>query len=218
MKKFVAILMVILTVALTLTGCGNDFITDKEGHTHVALKKKGQYIQDEFGNLIEEIENDKGEKVTQPFTYPEMMETKKNQIENAYFKINVPENWTYDEKLKIFRLQHNDDSKAGCEIQFDSNSSEDLDVIYKNAYAYELNLQLIDPTLVTDIEEYKTTLFGKEMKSYKCKYSTGSTIYFYSFLHAHVAVSIKFILMDCCKDEINPEEFIEEYITLKNLG
>ncbi len=216
MKKIVALLLIVITVLFTFCACGDEYITDKEGNTHVALKEKGEYVQDKYGNLIEEIENDKGEKVTQPFTYPEMMESKKNQIENAYFKIDVPSGWTYDENLKIFRIQHKSDENIFCEIQFDSHRSGDVEVIFDNSYATELKMQMINEDLVKDVEKYETKLFDKDMKCYSCKYTTGSTVYFYAFQHAYTALSIKFILSDECKDEINPEEFIKEYITLKN--
>ncbi len=216
MKKFIAILLVILTVGLTFSACGNEVITDKEGNTHIAIKEKGEYVQDKFGNLIEEVENDKGEKVTQPFSYPEMIESKKNKIENAFFKIDVPSGWTYDENLKIFRIQHKSDKGVFCEIQFDSHRSGDINVIFDNAYATEVKMQLINEDLVKDIKKYETKMFDKDIKCYSCKYSTGSTVYFYAFNHAYTALSIKFILSDECKDKINPEEFIKEYITLKN--
>lgn len=220
MKRIIAVLLVIIMVALTFSACSDNVITDKEGNTHVALKEfGGDYKQDKFGNLIEEVTDNDGKKVTQPFTYPEMIESGKNEIQNAYFKIDVPEGWTYDENLKVFRIQHEGDTsesnKAMCEVQFNSSSTGDIEVIYDNAYASELALQLINSSLVTDIKEYETKLFDKEVKAYSCKYSTGSTAYFYAFTHAYVALSIKFIVSDVCADEINPEEFISENIKLK---
>ncbi len=221
MKRIIAVLLVIITVMLTFSACGKGKeIVDKEGNTHVALTQKGgEYKQDKFGNLLEEATDYEGNDVTQPFSYPEMIESGKNEIQNAYFKIEVPSDWTYDENLKIFRIQHEGDcikeDKAMCEISFDSSSTGDLDVIFDNAYANELHLQMIQPDFVKDVKTYTTKLFDKDVKAYSCKYASGSTVYFYAFTHAYVALSIKFILDDVCAQKISPEEFIKENITLK---
>ena len=58
-----------------------------------------------------------------------------------------------------------------------------------------------------------------DVKAYKSKYSSGSTVYFYVFAYAHAAVGIKAIIMDDCgNDGLDPEKFISEHFTLKKLG
>lgn len=220
MKKIIAVLLAVITVVLTFSACVSNKITDEEGNTHVAITEFGGKLkQDKFGNLIEKAETFEGEKVTQPFTYPEILETGRNKIENAWFKIDVPKDWYYDENLSIFRIQHDgkciEKDKAMCEIQFDSSSTGDVTVLFNDHYSNEIALQLINASFVTDLKKFDTKLFDKEVKAYSCKYSTGSTIYFYAFKHAYVALSIKFIVDDACAGDFSAEEFIKENISLK---
>lgn len=220
MKRTVAILLALIMIIFTFTACGNNVIVDKEGNEHVAVMKKGEFVQDRYGNLIEEVTNFEGEKVTQPFSFPEIYKKDKNTIENAYFVIDVPSDWTYAENLSSFRIQHDskcaEEGKAMCELSFESSSTGDVEVIFDNAYAIELHLQMLQPDFVTDVKKYETELFGKKAQAYSCKYSSGSTIYYYAFSHAYAAVGIKLIIGDECADKISAEKFITEHVTLKN--
>ncbi len=221
MKRYIAILLALVTVILTFTACGDTVVVDKDGNEHIAVTKRGgDFVQDKYGNIIEEVTNESGETITQPFNFPEIYVKKENKIENAYFVIDVPKDWKYDENLNVFRIQHeskcSEDGKAMCEISFEKSTTGDVSVVYDNAYAREIVLQNRTNGIVGEVEKFETTLFGKEVKAYKCKYSTGSTVYFYAFAHAYAALGIKFIVGDECADEISPEEFINENITLKS--
>lgn len=220
MKRYMAVLLALIMIVLTFTACGDTVIVDKDGNEHVALMEKGEFVQDKYGNLIEEVENENGEKVTQPFDFPTIYVRDENTIENAYFVIDVPSNWTYDENANVFRIQHDskckDNGKAMCELSFEESTTGDVTVVYDNAYAREIVLQNRLPDVIGNVEKFETTLFGKEVSAYKCHYSTGSTVYFYAFAHAYAAIGIKFIVSDDCAEKISPEEFITENITLKS--
>ncbi|MBQ8228776.1 MAG: hypothetical protein IJZ88_07165 [Clostridia bacterium] len=220
MKRYIAIFISLIMIILTFSSCGNNnIIIDKEGNEHTAVIEKGELVQDKYGNLIEEVTNSEGNKVTQPFSFPEVYQKNKNTIENAYFVIDVPSGWTYAENLSSFRIQHDskcaEEGKAMCELSFESSSTGDVEVIFDNAYAKELHLQMIQPDFVTDVKKYETELFGKDVQAYSCKYSSGSTIYYYAFSHAYAAVAIKLIIGDECADKISAEKFITENVTLK---
>ncbi len=220
MKRYVAILLALIMIVLTFTACGKTVIVDKHGIEHEALVEKGEFVQDKYGNLIEEIENEEGKKVTQPFAFPEIYVKDKNHIENQHFSIKVPSDWTYDENLNIFRIQHkgkcDKSGKGVCEVSFNSLSSGNVKILFNNTYATELHLQGIQPDFVSDVKKFDAKIFGKEAMAYSCKYSSGSTIYYYAFEHAYTALGLKLIISDECADKITAEKFIEENITLKN--
>lgn len=221
MKRSIAFLLALIMIIFTFTACGDTVIVDKEGNEHIAVTQKGgDPAQDKYGNLIEEVTNADGEKVTQPVSYPEIYVSDENTIQNAYFVIDVPRDWSYDENLNVFRIQHDgkcvEEDDAMCEVSFESSSTGDVEVIFDNAYAKELHLQIIQPDFVTDIKKYETELYGKEVQAYSCKYGSGSTIYYYAFAHAYAAVGIKVIIDNACADDISVEKFISENITLKN--
>ena len=218
MKRYIAILIALIMIVLTFTACGETVIIDKDGNEHTPIMKKGEFVQDKYGNLLEKVENEEGKKVTQPFDFPEIYEKEKNLIENAYFVIDVPSGWTYDENLNVFRIQHkkNNDEKLFCELSFEKSTTGDVTVLYDNSYAREIILQNKFPDVVGKVDKYETTLFGKEVSAYKCHYSTGSTIYYYAFSHAYTALAIKLIIRDECAEKISAEKFIEENVTLKN--
>ena len=218
MKRYMAILLALIMIVLTFTACGDTVIVDKDGNEHTPLMNKGEFVQDKYGNLLEEVENEEGKKVTQPFAFPEIYVKNKKTIENEYFVIDVPSDWKYDESLKVFRIQHKEKNEEDifCELSFEKSTTGDVTVVYDNAFAREIVLQNRVPDLVGKVEKYETTLFGKEVSAYKCHYSTGSTVYFYAFAHAYAAIGIKFIISDKCADEISPEEFITENLTLKS--
>ena len=218
MKRYMAVLLALIMIVLTFSACGDTVIVDKDGNEHTPLMKKGEFVQDKYGNLLEEVENEEGKKVTQPFAFPEIYVKNKKTIENEYFVIDVPSDWKYDESLKVFRIQHKEKNEEDifCELSFEKSTTGDVTVVYDNAFAREIVLQNRVPNLVGKVEKYETTLFGKEVSAYKCHYSTGSTVYFYAFAHAYAAIGIKFIISDKCADEISPEEFITENLTLKS--
>lgn len=219
MKKYLAILLAFMMVIFTFTACNDNVIVDKEGNEHKILTDGGEYVQDKYGNLIEEVTNADGEKVTQPVSYPDFIQNGKSEVENAYFVVDIPSGWSFDEAVKAFRIQHKDGCSENkdvfCEVSFEVEDSGDVQILLDNEYANELKLQLMQEDLVKDVEKFDTKLFGKDVKAYKCKYTTGSSVYFYAFSHAYTALGIKFIISDECAEKFTPEEFINKYITLK---
>lgn len=224
MKKAIALIAAAVMILTLFSACGDKIITDKEGNTHkLVTQKGGEPAQDEYGNLIEEITNDKSEKVTQAISYPDVTQTGKNEIQDAYFIVDIPNDWYFDLEINKFRIQHDDESKktsgAMCEISTEYSKTGDADKLYKDRLNNEKSLQVYQPDFVENIEEFETKLFGMDVKAYKSKYSSGSTVYFYVFAYAHAAVGIKAIIMDDCgNDGLDPEKFISEHFTLKKLG
>ena len=224
MKKAIALIIASMMILTLFSACGDKIITDKEGNTHkLVTQKGGEPAQDEYGNLIEEVTNDKNEKVTQAVSYPVVTQTGKNEIQDAYFIVEIPNDWYFDSEINKFRIQHDDESKkksgAMCEISTEYSKNGDADLLYKNRLNNEKSLQVYQPDFVENIEEFETKLFGIDVKAYKSKYSSGSTVYFYTFAYAHSAVGIKAIIMDDCgNDGLDPEKFISEHFTLKKLG
>lgn len=222
MKRYIAIFLVLAVVILTFTACEKTVIVDENGVEHIPVMKNGEFVQDKYGNLLEKVENEEGKKENQPFAFPEVYIKDKNTIENRFFIIDVPSDWKYDENLKICRIQHDskcaEEGKAMCELSFEESSTGDVDTIFKNAYAIELKLQLMQPEFVTDVKTFETKIFGKDAMAYSCRYSSGSTIYYYAFEQAGAAVGVKLIVGDECADKISAEEFLAENLTLKKLG
>ncbi len=220
MKRNLAFLLAFMMIIFTFTACGSNTIVDKEGNEHNVVVEKGEYVQDKLGNLIEEVTNAEGEKVTQPVSFPDVIQNSKKEIENAFFKVKIPSGWKYDETVKVFRIQHEDkckETESGvCELSFDSSSTGDVDILYKYAFAKEQAVNLYQPEFVTGFEEFETKLFDKDVKAYKCKYDSGVSIYYYAFEHAYSALSIRLIVNDACLDKLSPEEFISKNVTLKS--
>lgn len=224
MKRIIACLAVVILLISLFSGCGKTEIIDKEGNTHAAIKEKGgELAQDKYGNLLEEIEDENGKKVTQPFTYPDFIKNSKDEVQNAYFKIKLPNDWTFDESASKFKLQHQGEcakkGEAKCEITIDSAGHGDVEVYYANRLGTEKIIEESISDLITEIKEFETKLFGIQAKAFSCKYSTGSTIYYFTFQYAYAAIGINAIVMDTCQQSgFNIEEFIAQQFTLKDLG
>lgn len=220
MKRYIAVLIALIMIVLTFTACSDTVITDKNGVEHVAVVKNGELVQDKYGNLIEEVTNEDGKKVTQPFDFPEIYVKSKNEIENQFYVIDVPSDWKYDENLNVFRIQHDSKcSKSGdaiCELSFNESTTGNKKILFNNTYATELHLQILQPEFVKDVKKYDTEIFGKEAMAYSAKYASGSTVYYYAFEHASIALGIKLIIADECADKISAEKFIAENVTLKS--
>ena len=117
MKKAIALIAAAVMILTLFSACGDKIITDKEGNTHkIVTQKGGEPAQDEYGNLIEEVTNDNNEKVTQPVSYPEVTQTGKNEIQDAYFILEIPKDWYFDSEINKFRIQHDDESKKRAEL------------------------------------------------------------------------------------------------------
>lgn len=224
MKRIIAFVLAAILLLFTFTACGKKVVTDEEGNTHVLVTRRGgEPAQDENGNLIEKVTNEDGEKVTQAVTFPRVTQNNKNEVENAYFKVKIPDDWTYDENINTFRIQHNGECKNSdggvCEISAESAGHGDVDVLYNNRLGTENVLKEYQPDFVGEIKQYETKLFDLDVKAFSSKHTSGSTYYFFAFSYANAAVGITANVNDkCLANGFDIEKFITENFTLKKLG
>lgn len=224
MKRIIAFVLAAALLLFTLTSCGKKVITDEEGNTHVLVTKRGgEPAQDENGNLIEKVTNADGEKVTQAVTYPRVTQNSKDEVENAYFKVKIPDDWTYDDSINTFRIQHDGKCKGTeggvCEISAESAGHGDVDVLYNNRLGTETMLKEYQSDFVGEIKQYETKLFNLDVKAFSSKHSSGATYYFFVFSYANAAVGITALVNDeCLANGFDIENFINENFTLKKLG
>lgn len=224
MKRIIAFVLAAALLLFTLTSCGKKVITDEEGNTHVLVTKRGgEPAQDENGNLIEKVTNADGEKVTQAVTYPRVTQNSKDEVENAYFKVKIPDDWTYDDSINTFRIQHDGKCKGTeggvCEISAESAGHGDVDVLYNNRLGTETMLKEYQSDFVGEIKQYETKLFNLDVKAFNSKHSSGATYYFFVFSYANAAVGITALVNDeCLANGFDIENFINENFTLKKLG
>lgn len=224
MKRIIAFALATILLLFTMTSCGKKVITDEEGNTHVLVTKRGgEPAQDENGNLIEKITNSDGEKATQPVTYPRVTQHKSDEIENAYFKVKIPKDWTYNSEINTFRIQHNGECKGTdggvCEISVESAGHGDVNVLFNNRLGTETVLKEYQPDFVGEIKQYETKLFGLDVKAFSSRHNVGTTTYFFVFSYANAAVGISAAVNDkCAENGLDIENFISENFTLKNLG
>ncbi|MBQ7595872.1 MAG: hypothetical protein IJU45_04315 [Clostridia bacterium] len=223
MKKTVAAAMIFILMLTAFTACKkNNVITDYQGHEHTLVMKKGEYVQDEFGNLVEKVTDENGKKQTNIISFPDVIQRKSNQIENAYFKLTVPAGWKFDEEIRKFRIQHDGEctkSGAVCEVYTEVNSTGDVENDYATKLARDKGVAFLGSDMVSDIKETEEKLFGIECKAFSSRYNDNCTHYCYVFGYAHVSIAVQMLINDECKDEdFDPVSFIEKYFTLKDLG
>ncbi len=223
MKKAVSLLIIFVIFITAFTACKKDsMITDYEGNEHELIMKKGEYVQDKFGNLIEKYKDEDGKKVTNPISFPAVIHRKNNQIENAYFKLTIPDGWKFDDSIRTFRIQHDGEctkSGAVCEVYTEINKTGDVEDDYATKLARDKGIAFLGSDMVSDIKETEEKLFGIECKAFSSRYNENSTHYCFIFGYANVSIAIQMMINDECKDEdFDPVSFIEKYFTLKDLG
>lgn len=223
MKKAVSVLIIFVIMLSVFTACKKkNVITDYEGHEHTLVMKKGDYVQDEYGNLVEKITDADGKKITNAVSFPNVIKRSDDQIENAYFKLTVPEGWKFDDSIRAFRIQHDGDctkSGAVCEVYTEANSSGDVEDDYDTKIARDRGVAFLGSDIVSDVTEFEETLFGIECKAFSSRYNNNCTHYCFVFGYAHASIAIQVMINDECKDDdFDPKDFIEKYFTLKDLG
>ena len=223
MKKAVAVLFIFVILLTLFTACKKkNIITDEEGNEHTIMMKKGEYVQDELGNLVEKYTDEDGKKQTNIISFPDVIKRKDNEIENAYFKLKIPEGWKYDDSIRTFRIQHDGEctkSGAVCEVYTEINKSGDVQDDYDTKIARDRGIAVLGSDIVSDVKEFEETLFGIECKGFSSRYNDNCTHYCFVFGYAHVSIAIQMTINDECVDEdYDPKDFIEEYFTLKDLG
>lgn len=221
MKRTIALICAVTLFALSFTGCKKTIISDENGVTHVLVMKKGKPVQDEYGNLIEEYEDENGKKVTGPVTFPVVTKSDDNKIRNALIELNVPDGWTFNENIKAFRIQHTGKCETGaegkCEINIEMQSSKTVDEEYKRKLAAQEAVGIVsgEDNIVTELKEYTTKLFGIETKAFKCRHYDTSTVYYFIFSYQKNTIGINFNLSDnCFGKDFDPESFISENMSL----
>ena len=223
MKKAVAVVMIFAILLTAFTACKKkNIITDYEGHEHSLVMKDGEYVQDELGNLVENITDADGNKATNIISFPNVIQNSKSEIENAYFKLKIPNGWKFDDSIRAFRIQHDGEctkNGAVCEISSESDSSGDTFKLYSFQIGRDEDIEKLDSSVVTDIKEFEDTIFGIECSAFSSRYNDNCTHYCYVFAYANAAIAVNMLISDSCKDDdFDPKAFIEEIFTLKKLG
>ena len=221
MKRIIALICAVVFIALSFTSCGKKNIyVDKNGNSHTLVMKKGEPVQDEFGNLIEKYKNDEGKNVTGSIMFPEVMVFNKGELQNAYIKFNVPNGWSFDESLNSFRIKKDDCKHDGkCEIFVEAQDSKTLDEEYRRKLAAQEVINLVSgEEVVKDIEESETEIFGLKTKVFKSIQRNNETYYYYVFFYVRATIGFSFVMNnDCVDDKFDPEAFIKENVSLKTL-
>lgn len=222
MKKPVAIIAAFVLILTAFTACKKyETIVDYEGNEHTLVLNKGDYVQDENGNLIEKYRDEDGKEQTNPITFPNVI-NKNDYIENAFFKLKIPDGWKFDDTIRAFRIQHDGEctkSGAVCEIYTEINPSGDVEDDYATKIARDRGVAILGSDAVSDIKEFKAALFGKECKAFSSRYNENCTHYCYVFGYSYASIAIQMLINDeCMEDGFDPEDFLEEYFTLKEIG
>lgn len=221
MKRTIALICAAALIALSFTSCKKTEIIDEHGDSHTLVMKKGEPVQDEYGNMIEEYTNADGESVTGSITFPVVTKESKSVIRNAFISMKIPKDWTFNESVKAFRLQHKDCNHDGvCQIDVETQPNKTLDEEYRRKLAAQEVMNLVggDDSLVSNINEFKTKLFGLDTKAFKCAHQGDMTYYYYVFFYANNTIGFSFIMNDDCFDEsFDPEAFIKENVSLKTI-
>lgn len=220
MKRTIAVICAAALIAVSFTGCKKNIIIDEHGDEHNIVMKKGDPVQDEYGNIVEKITDKNGKKAEGSVTFPVVMKSDKKTIQNAAIKMNIPDEWTFNEEIKAFRLQHADCADdAVCEINVEIQDHRTVDEEYQRKFAAQQVIFRVggDESLNPKLEESTTKLFGKETKVFKSQYED-SVYYYYIFAHSRYTVGFSFIINNDCFDKsFKPEDFIKENVTLKTI-
>lgn len=221
MKRAIALICAVVFITLIFSGCKKDIVTDENGVTHKVQMKHGEFVQDEYGNMIEKYTDNDGKKQEALVTFPVAMKDGKNSIQNAFIKMKIPAGWNYNENTKAFRIQHKECPDENiCEVSVEINDKYDL----KQKYATDLASKRIigdvtgNTDATTDFKPLDGKIFGKETMGFTCKIFDKSTFYYYAFTYKHVVISVNLIMNnECIKSGFDPKQFIEENITLKKI-
>ncbi len=224
-KGIIAVSALVLALSVTFTACGNPVVlVDESGNKHnIVTDKNKDFIQDKYGNLYEEVENNEGQKVTQLYNFPEIYTNKRNtQIENAIVKVKVPRGWETSGFESFMRICHKGECRdlhqTDCQIEFSYDIKNELDAIYNKQVSSIKKLESLGGD-ITDVQELTVTLLGKEAKvlSYRAANSEAISLY-YCFEYGEPVVEINATIFDSCFTREEIEEVINSCATLKKLG
>ncbi len=173
-KKYFAVIAATLAFATVFAACTKRYnddriLVDSEGNTHIlATNAEGETMQDEYGNIVEVITDDKGKEVedkageqqTQGVTYPDLL-TNGNIVQNKFIKLEVPDGWEQIGKLNILLSNKDFDAK----IQFLINEDKSIDKVLSE---YILNGQELKKQVNKKLEKFnmsnkEVTIGGKKM-------------------------------------------------------
>lgn len=225
MKKSLIILSALLLVfATALTACGNkNVITDKNGHTYVPVTDDdGVKLQDKWGRLIIEKTDADGNKVTQPYEFPDKITNKRNsEIENAVVKVNVPSDWEVSKDTSFVRLRHSGKcTKSGvpaCQIDFTYEQNKTLQETYNSYLTNVVELNGLGDS-ISDIKEYEVTLMGKNAKAISYRVASENTDVFYFCIDdGEPMIEITASVYDKCYNSDSIVELINSCGTVKEL-
>lgn len=223
-KTLIVISALLLVFSVGLTACGNkDIIVDESGHSYkVVTKKDGDMLQDKWGRLIIEKTDSDGNKVTQPYNFPDKITNKSNsKIENAVVSINVPSGWEVSKETSFIRIKHKgkcvkSDAPA-CQLEFGYTENKTLQEAYNDYLQQTAKINTISD-LISDITEFEVTLMGKNAKaiSYRID-SEGMNVFYFCIDDGEPMIEVKVFVYDKCYDKDSIVELINSCATVKEL-
>lgn len=225
MKKSLIIISAFLLVfSVAMTACGkNNSIVDKDGVSYtLATDKDGKTMQDKWGRLIIEKTDNDGNKVTEPYEFPDKITNKRNsKIENAVVSIDVPSNWSVSREVSYVRLRHTGKcTKSGvsaCQMEFTYSMNKTLQETYNSYLANIVKLNTIGDE-ISDITEGETSLLGKNAKTITYKVASENTdVYYFCIDDGEPMIEITVSVYDKCYDKDSVIELINSCTTIKEL-
>ncbi|MCQ2485898.1 MAG: hypothetical protein MJ168_11280 [Clostridia bacterium] len=224
-KSLFTVSALMLAFAVTFTACGKKDIVfkDNNGNTHVAVTdKKGNYIQNEYGYLMEEVTDEDGKTVTKPVAFPEVMTNKANtSAENAILKIKLPHGWRNSGLTSKMTIWHSGEcTKSGspkCEITFSYDLQSDTETLYKK-YLKEIQY-IINSGAGEKLNVYEKEVLGHKAKTVFYKLPDADvSCYCFFIQNGAFAIRIEAYTTEKCYTEDQLIEMLNSSCTLKELG
>lgn len=201
-----------------------DVLIDSQGSTHVVVTDiKGNFVQDEFGNLFEKVTDENGEKATKSYIFPDRITNKKgNKIENAFIKLKLPKGWSDYSTNDYVAMQHSGDcltmNKPLCEVKIRYDIMADPNTLYETEKGYDRYL-VERVSGFADLKEYETTVLGLEARAMSYSANNGEGTYYYYIVEKGLALfEIKVYAHNDCYSEADIIELIGKAYELKDLG
>ncbi len=226
MKKSIAVISILVVLfSICLTACTRkNVIIDENGEKHVlATEKNGDFVQDEYGNVFEEVTNESGEKVTKNFIFPDKVTNKRgNKIENTFVKLKIPHGWKDFSANNKLSIQHEgtclDMNTTECQIDVKWDIMAANETLYEN-YRGPVRWLVEYNSDFGDLKEYETEICGLKAKaiSYRAL-KEGGTFYYYLVEKGLAAFEIEAYAYDECFTEDEIKEVVSSAYTLKDLG
>lgn len=227
MKKSLTIISaIIVTSAVLFTSCsvGKLTIKDSAGEKHIlCTDENGNQLQDNYGNVYEKVTDKDGKKVTEIYSFPEIVSNKSmSKIENCWVKVDVPKGWKATASNTIMRLRHSGDcvevNQNACGIDFNSYFNTSIEEKYDNCKKSADKLYSLSSD-ICDIREFETEICGVKAKAISYRVASEKTSFYNYFMtNGYFVYSINAVVYDnCYKNSEELVNYLETFITMKNV-